>query len=121
MGAQAHSVLVVDDEELVRWALGQRLLEHGYRVLQASTAGSALALAEDADVVLLEQALPDSDGRELALQLRSARPGRPLVVMSAYPGPELEALVHGGTVDAVVVKPFGLDDMLQLVRTCLGG
>jgi DNA-binding response OmpR family regulator len=111
----------VDDEELVRWAVGQRLLGHGYRVLQASSAGGALALAEDADIVLLEQTLPDGDGRELAVQLRSARPGRPLVVMTAYPSPEMEELIRSGTVDAVMVKPFGLDHMLQLVRTCLGG
>jgi DNA-binding response OmpR family regulator len=98
--------------------LGQRLLERGYRVLQASSARSALALAADADVVLLEQKLPDGDGRELALQLRSERPERPLIVMTAYSSPEMQALARTGTVDAVVEKPFALEDMLQLVHSC---
>jgi DNA-binding NtrC family response regulator len=119
VGEATQNVLVVDDEELVRWALGQRLVERGYRVLQASSARGALALATDADVVLLEQRLPDSDGRELALQLRSERPGRPLIVMTADPSPEMERLARTGTVDAVVEKPFALEDMLQLVQDCL--
>jgi DNA-binding response OmpR family regulator len=113
------SVLVVDDEELVRWALGQRLVERGYRVLQASSARSAVALSMDADLVLLEETLPDSDGRQLALQLRSERPERPIIVMTAYTSPELEKLVRSGTVDAVVEKPFALEDMLQLIRAFL--
>jgi DNA-binding response OmpR family regulator len=119
MDGAAQSVLIVDDEELVRWSLGQRLGEHGYRVLQASTARGALPLAGDADVVLLEQQLPDGDGRELAVELRGLRPRRPLILMTAYCGPETRRLARRGVVDAVVEKPFLLDDILRLIRSSL--
>jgi CheY-like chemotaxis protein len=114
-----HCVLVVDDEALIRWALGQRLEEQGYRVLQAADARSALELAEEADLVLVERELPDGDGRDVSLKLRGARPQRPLILTTAYCGPDLEQFARGGGVDAVVEKPFALEDMLQLIRRLL--
>jgi DNA-binding response OmpR family regulator len=119
MAAAAQCVLVVDEEELVRWSLSQRLGEGGYRVLEASTARAALPLAGDADIVLLEQQLPDADGRDLAVELRGERPRRPLIVMTACCGAEMRRFARDGVVDAVVEKPFALDDILRLIRSCL--
>jgi CheY-like chemotaxis protein len=119
MSCAERVILVVDDEALVRWALRQRLEEGGYRVLQAPTAVGALARAEQADLVLMELELPDGDGRDLARRLRRARPHQSLVLMTAWSGPELERLAADGVVDAVVEKPFGLDELQQVVRECL--
>jgi two-component system nitrogen regulation response regulator GlnG len=113
-------VLVVDDEELIRWALCQRLEERGYRVLQAASARGARRQAEKADLVVIERQLPDGDGRDLAAELRRERPQRPLVLMTADSDPELERSARRRGLDAVAEKPFGLDDMVQLIRRCLG-
>lgn len=112
-------VLIVDPEVLVRWSLCQRLAIAGYRVLQASGARAALRLAEEADLVLAERHLPDGDGQDLVVRLRQQRPSRPVIVMTAYASPDLEELVRRGTVDAVLEKPFGLDDVVLLVRASL--
>lgn len=117
--APTHRILVVDDEELVRWALSQRLEERGYKVLEASDATSAAAAAGEADLVLLEQELRDGVGADLAVWLRSEKPQRPLILMTAYSAPEVEQLAREGLVEAIVEKPFGLDEVLDLIGQCL--
>jgi CheY-like chemotaxis protein len=121
MSESKRSILVVDSEELVRWSLRQRLGERGYRVLQAPTARAALQLADQADLVLMELQLPDGDGRDLARRLRRSRPQRGLVLMTADSGPDVERLAREGVVDAVIEKPFGLDEVQALAGRYLGG
>lgn len=57
------TVLVVDDEPLIRWSLVNRLKEEGYRTAEAGTANDAIAQHRDgADLILLDFALPDANG-----------------------------------------------------------
>ena len=121
MPESKRCILVVDSEALVRWSLCQRLGEEGYCVLQASTARVALQLADQADLVVMERRLPDGDGRDLARRLRRSRPRRGLVLMTAWSDPELERLASEGVVDAVIEKPFGLDEVQELAREYVNG
>jgi DNA-binding NtrC family response regulator len=77
----ALTVLIVDDEETIRYGLREWLHEEGYVVLEAGDGRSALEKAEkDPDIVLLDYKLPDMNGLEVLKEL-TARPGNPVVIM----------------------------------------
>jgi CheY-like chemotaxis protein len=60
---QTPTILVVDDDSLIRYALRDALTGDGYRVLEAETAAEAVAKSRDGvDLVLLDYRLPDGDG-----------------------------------------------------------
>jgi len=59
----ARQILIVDDEELIRWSLAERLRLDGHEILEASTAAAALEkLDAHIDAALLDYRLPDDDG-----------------------------------------------------------
>ena len=78
------SILIVDDEANIRRMLGGLLTAEGHHVRTAGDGADALAVAteEPPDVVLLDLALPDTDGLMVLEALRRARPSLPVVMMS---------------------------------------
>ena len=57
-----HHVLIIDDEDLLRWSLRQALEGVGYRVTDLASGESAVATADRADIILLDWRLPSTDG-----------------------------------------------------------
>ena len=70
-------VLVVDDEELIRWSISERLRSDGHDVVEAGTAAEALEKAQiGVDLVLLDYKLPDEDGFPSSARSGSSIPTR---------------------------------------------
>ena len=116
------SILVVDDDSLVRWSLAQHLSQHGFEVATAATGAEALARARSAPVprlVVLDLKLPDMDGLALLAALRHQLASVPVIVLSAHLTPEMVVRLHDASVTQVVEKPFQLDALLELARRCL--
>ncbi len=114
------TVLVVDDEPLIRWSLVNRLKEEGYRTLEAGTAGDAVALHRDgADLVLLDFALPDANGLAVLKQVKETDPDTLVIMLTAQTGVEtaVEAMRHGAF--HYLNKPFDLDEVMLLVEKAL--
>jgi len=117
---QTPTILVVDDEPLIRFALNERLTEEGYRVIEADTAASALARSADGvDLVLLDYKLPDGDGIEVLKRLRERDPDALVILLTAHISVELavEAMKQGAYHYAN--KPFNLDEVAILVEKAL--
>jgi DNA-binding response OmpR family regulator len=118
------TVLVVDDEEIVR-QLASRMLTHtGYRALQASHAREALrALEQDPHgihLVLTDIKMPGMNGRELGRQVTVRWPGKPVLYMSGYPS----EVFQGGLLEPgapFLPKPFTQEDLAAKVRALIGG
>lgn len=115
-----HTILVVDDEPLIRWALREGLEGEGYAVLEAGSARETmerLARAENpVAVLLLDVRLPDSHDLGLLRRIRREAPACRVIVMTAHGTPDLlaEALT-AGAYDAIS-KPFDLARVVGLVR-----
>ena len=78
----ARRVLVVDDEQLIRWSVVERLREDGHEVTEAGTAADALERADQGvDLVLLDYKLPDDDGLSVLKKLRDVelKPAPPVL------------------------------------------
>src|SRR5688572_23292928 len=114
------TVLVVDDEPLIRWSLVNRLKDEGYRTLEAGTAADALAQHRDgADLVLLDFALPDANGLTVLKQIKEADPDILVIMLTANTevGTAVEAMKAGAFHYAN--KPFDLDEIVLLVEKAL--
>src|SRR3954468_2628552 len=111
-------VLVVDDESLIRWSLGEVLADSGCVVDEAGDAASAMNLLAGGrrfDVVLLDFRLPDSNDLRLLEAIRAMSPGSAVIMMTAFGTPEtVEGALRLGAY-RVVPKPFDVHDMARLV------
>jgi two-component system KDP operon response regulator KdpE len=112
-------VMIVEDEPQMRRFL-RASLSHGFRLLEASTAKEALALAasRSPEVILLDLGLPDRDGIELAREIRGWS-RVPIIVISARgrEDDKVEALDAGA--DDYLTKPFGVNELLARIRAAL--
>jgi CheY-like chemotaxis protein len=121
----AETVLVVEDEAVVRDLACRSLRHFGYTVLEARHGAEALALVErngrTLDLVLTDLAMPEMGGRELASRLALVAPELPVLYMSGYTGEDIEArgLLPPGS--PLQTKPFSPEVLAARVRQVLDG
>ena len=114
------TILVVDDEQLIRWTLKQQLSSHGFDVVEAGSGAEALAaFGETIDLVLLDFRLPDTDGLSVLRQLKDMQPTVPVILLTAFASIQsaVEAIKQGAYDYAK--KPFEFDELLLTIGKAL--
>jgi CheY-like chemotaxis protein len=112
------TILVVEDDSIVRMLIVDVLEELEYKVLEAEGCEEALALLNDTersiDLMMTDVNMPIMDGRELAKEARNVRPGLPILFASGY----AESIdVPEGM--SVIGKPFSIDQLRDKVKKIL--
>ena len=113
------SVLIVDDEPLIRWSVAETLEAAGFGTLEAGTARDALRLFDAPGggirVVVLDLRLPDSNDLSLLRRIREIAPDCRIILMTAHGTPEIldEAMRAGAY--KVLGKPFDMSRVVRLV------
>lgn len=119
----SETILLVEDEPLVRGITCEALTEQGYRIVEAQDGMSALALADKhgdtIDLLLTDVVLPQISGRELSEQIRAKCPSIRVLFMSGYTE---DAIVHHGVLEKGIEflpKPFTPDNLIRKVQAVL--
>jgi two-component system, OmpR family, response regulator RegX3 len=113
-------ILVVEDEEAISTPFAEALRRAGFQPTVTGTAAGALELAEeiDPDLVILDLALPDGDGRDVCRELRR-RSDVPILMLTAR-GTETDRVVGLEIgADDYVVKPFSAREVISRIRAVL--
>ncbi len=118
-----ETVLLVEDEEVVRELARRILTLYGYRVLEAANGGEALLICENRKepihFLLTDVVMPGMSGRELHERLAQLRPGMKSLYMSGYPD---TAILHRRALEpgmAFIQKPFSPEALARKVRAVL--
>jgi two-component system, cell cycle sensor histidine kinase and response regulator CckA len=119
-----RTILVVDDEDIVRSLIARSLREAGYRVLQASHGAAAIELLElqarAVGLVICDLVMPILGGREVSDWMKEHCPELPLLFISGYPRAYLEAHHLYDPTVPILRKPFLPSRLLETVEELVG-
>ena len=122
--ATGETVLVIEDEPVVRGVILEMLAEQGYRTLEAVDGPSGLKILrsnERIDLLVTDIGLPGMNGRQVADQARETRPGLKILFITGYA--ESVAISDGFLQPGMemVTKPFDLDHLARRIRAMISG
>jgi len=116
-----ETILLAEDQDLVRALTEDILRTHGYAVLAAESGPAALRLSQQhrgpIHLLLTDLAMPEMNGRELAQRLLAQRPDVKLLYMTGYE--HKTAAASGGPDAPVLLKPLHVDELLRHLRQAL--
>ena len=114
--ANAPSVVLIDDDAEICQFLATLLELEGFAPRIATRPEDAMRLVEGASAILIDLAMPDVDGLELCRRIRASGFTRPILIVSARPGPDLPAKAAAAGADEFVRKPFDNSDLVARLR-----
>ncbi|MDR4509035.1 MAG: response regulator [Candidatus Brocadiaceae bacterium] len=114
-------ILLVDDEETLRWALYEALSEEGYEVDDTNDGIEALEMIKNThyDLVISDLSMPTINGLQLVSEIKEIRPATKAVIITAYGSTEavIEAM-HLGVSD-FITKPFKIEHIKNVILSAM--
>ncbi|MGH8239045.1 MAG: response regulator, partial [Steroidobacteraceae bacterium] len=118
-GARKPVALVIEDEALVRMFILDQLSDLGFQVIEAGSASEGLRAArshEQLDVAIVDRGLPDRDGLDVVVELRTQLPSLPVIVASGYSDLPDHASLRNDALIRFMSKPYDIDTLTAALR-----
>jgi two-component system, cell cycle sensor histidine kinase and response regulator CckA len=119
-GARKGTVLVVEDEEVLRLAVSKALRKRGFSVVDASDGSEAMNLLrtqkDEINVILLDVTLPGVSSREILDGIQRTAAHVKVVLTSAYSKQHVDSTLAGLRITNFIRKPFQLDELAGVLR-----
>lgn len=112
-------ILIVDDEDSIRFGMSAFLEGSGYDVIEADGCSQARALfaASPPDAAVIDYQLDDGTAMELLHNFKQARPDVPLIVMTAYGSVDRAAQAMKAGAERFLDKPIDMRTLLKMLET----
>lgn len=122
-GMNAPTILLAEDEDDFRRALGKFLFQHGFNVVPVEDGYQALefAIRDLPDLLVLDVHMPAGDGFSVhdRVQRHPELALKPVVYMTHDPGPEIECMAREHGAIALLHKPFDAGELVRVIRVAL--
>ena len=115
---ESRSILVVDDELLIRDLLYDFFSGQGWEISVAENGEKALDILQEkqVDVVLTDIKMPQMDGLTLSSRVRDGYPNLPVVIMTGYPSVDTAVEALRSKVEDYIIKPFNINQLYRVVE-----
>lgn len=115
------TIMIVDDEELIRSVIRKSLVRTGYEVIEAEDGKEAMELIQQnsVDLVIADLVMPKKGGLEIIMEINTLYPNLKKIAISGKIPTDNESiagLTDNFRVDAVFSKPFEIFDMLKVIK-----
>ena len=116
-----ETILVVDDEKLIRWSLKQNLQKESFNVLEAETVqiGFELVSELEPDLIILDQRLPDGTGIEFIQKLREISFDNPIVMLSAVDTSNVAVQAMKLGAFDYITKPINFEELKIVIEKAM--
>jgi len=120
METRQQTILVVDDEENIRWLYKEELEEEGYRIAAAASGEEALDMVPELqpDLVVMDIKMPGISGVDALIKIKEIDKNIPVILCSAYGDYKQDFSTWAS--DAYVVKASNLDELKKAITRVLG-
>ena len=115
---QQRSILVVDDELLIRDLLYDFFREQGWDISIAESGEKALDIlrSKDVDLLLTDLKMPNMDGLALTTEVKRSHPDIPVVIMTGFPSVDSAVTALRQKVADYIIKPFNINELYKTVK-----
>jgi len=110
------TILLVDDDPGIRFALTEVLHDRGYHVVCASSGSQALTLLDGIDVVVTDLMMPGMDGLELVSRIAARSPALPVILVTAHGSEHMVQVASSRGARGCLSKPFDIDEIARVIE-----